>query len=337
MTLIDAPAGAEPGLVLPTFADIEDAARQIEGVAVRTPLLRSDALDAAVGGQVFVKAEVLQRTGSFKFRGAYNRISRLDADERRAGVVAYSSGNHAQGVAGAARIVGAPAVIVMPADAPALKIENTRALGAEVVLYDRATQSREEIAARVRAERGGATLVPPFDDRFVIAGQGTTGREVAQDLEGLGAQADVLLCPTAGGGLTAGIALAMTSLSPATKLYGVEPVGFDDYARSLAAGHRVKNPVHSGSLCDALLSPEPGEMTFAINQPRLSGVLTVTDEEALAAVAFAFRWLKLVVEPGGAVALAALLTGKLKLEGRTAVVVASGGNIDPAVFIRALG
>jgi threonine dehydratase len=321
---------------LPTFADIEDAAGRIKGVAVETPLVRNDALDAVVGGRVFVKAEVLQRTGSFKFRGAYNRISRLNAEERKAGVVAYSSGNHAQGVATAAKLVGAPAVIVMPADAPALKIENTRALGAEVVLYDRATESREDIAARIQAERGGATLVPPFEDRFVIAGQGTAGREIAQQLQAFGAEADVLLCPTSGGGLTAGITLAMEPLSPKTAIYGVEPAGFDDTARSLAAGHRVKNAAQSGSLCDALLTPEPGEMTFALNQPRLTGVLSVTDEEALAAVAFAFRHLKLVVEPGGAVALAALLSGKLKLEGRTAVVVASGGNIDPEVFVRAL-
>ena len=337
MTVMDAPVIAALGLNLPTFADIEDAARQIDGVAVRTPLLRSDALDEAVGGKVFVKAEVLQRTGSFKFRGAYNRISRLTPAELKAGVVAYSSGNHAQGVATAAKLMGAPAVIIMPADAPALKIENTRALGAEVVLYDRATESREEIAAQVQAERGGATLVPPFEDRFVIAGQGTAGREIIQDLQGRGVTADVLLCPTSGGGLTAGIALAMRALSPTTDLYGVEPFGFDDYARSIAAGHRVKNPAQSGSLCDALLTPEPGEMTFAINQTRLAGVLAVNDEEALAAVAFAFSWLKIVVEPGGAVALAALLSGKLKLDGRTAVAVASGGNIDPAVFIRALG
>ena len=337
MSVLEAETETRAVLNLPTYADIEDAARQIEGVAVCTPLLRSDTLDEAVGGKVFVKAEVLQRTGSFKFRGAYNRISRLTAEERKAGVVAYSSGNHAQGVATAARLMGAPAVIIMPADAPSLKIENTRALGAEVVLYDRATESREEIAARVQAERGGPVLVPPFEDRFVIAGQGTAGREIVQDLEARGVKADVLVCPTSGGGLTAGIVLAMTTLSPTTDLYGVEPFGFDDYARSIAAGHRVKNPAQSGSLCDALLTPEPGEMTFAINQPRLSGVLAVTDDEALAAVAFAFRHLKIVVEPGGAVALAALLSGKLKLAGRTAVAVASGGNVDPAVFIRALG
>ena len=322
-------------LTPPTFADIEDAARQIHGVAVVTPLLRNDALDAAVDGRVFVKAEVLQRTGSFKFRGAYNRISRLSASERRAGVVAYSSGNHAQGVATAAGLVGAPAVIVMPSDAPAMKIDNTRRLGAEVVLYDRATQSREEIAGAILAERG-AILVPPFEDPFIIAGQGAAGLEIALQLDAAGAAADVLLCPTSGGGLTAGIALAMETLSPATAIYGVEPFGFDDTARSLAAGERVKNASQSGSLCDALLTPEPGALTFSINQPRLAGALAVTDEEALAAVAFAFRHLKLVVEPGGAVALAALLSGKLALNGRTAVVVASGGNVDPAVFVRAL-
>jgi threonine dehydratase len=318
----------------PRFADIEDAARQIEGVAVRTPLLRNDALDARVNGQVFVKAEVLQRTGSFKFRGAYNRISRLDAGERKAGVVAYSSGNHAQAVAKAASLVGAPAVIVMPADAPAMKIDNTRALGAEVVLYDRATESREAIAGAI-LEKRGAILVPPFEDPFVIAGQGTAAKEAVTQLDGV--RADVLLCPASGGGLMAGTALSMEALSPTTELYAVEPAGFDDTARSLAAGVRVSNASQSGSLCDALLTPEPGALTFSINQPRLKAALAVTDEEALAAVAFAFRHLKLVIEPGGAVALAALLAGKLDLGGRTALVIASGGNIDPAVFVRALG
>jgi threonine dehydratase len=318
----------------PRFADIEDAARQIEGVAVRTPLLRNDALDARVNGQVFVKAEVLQRTGSFKFRGAYNRISRLDAAERKAGVVAYSSGNHAQAVAKAAALVEAPSVIVMPADAPAMKIDNTRALGAEVVLYDRATESREAIAGAI-LEKRGAILVPPFEDPFVIAGQGTAAKEAVTQLDGV--RADVLLCPASGGGLMAGTALSMEALSPTTELYAVEPAGFDDTARSLAAGVRVSNASQSGSLCDALLTPEPGALTFSINQPRLKAALAVTDEEALAAVAFAFRHLKLVIEPGGAVALAALLAGKLDLGGRTALVIASGGNIDPAVFVRALG
>jgi threonine dehydratase len=319
----------------PAFADIEDAARQIASAAVLTPLIRNDALDAAVGGRVWIKAEVLQRTGSFKFRGAYNRISRLSSAERRAGVVAFSSGNHAQGVAAAAALAGAPAVIVMPADAPTLKIDNTRALGAEVVLYDRASESREAIAGRIRSERG-AILVPPFEDPFIIAGQGTAALEIAAQLGAAEAAADVLLCPASGGGLMAGTSLAMEALSPGTALYAVEPEGFDDYARSLAVGRRVKNETASGSLCDALMSPEPGAMTFAINQPRLAGALAVSDEEALDAVAFSFRHLKLVIEPGGAVGLAALLSGKLRLEGRTAVVIASGGNIDPGVFLRAI-
>ena len=319
----------------PSFDDIEDAARQIDGVAVKTPLIRNDALDEALRGKVFVKAEVLQRTGSFKFRGAYNRISRLNAEERRAGVVAYSSGNHAQAVARAAGLVGAPAVIVMPADAPAMKIDNTRALGAEVVLYDRATESREDIAGAILSRRG-ATLVPPFEDPFIIAGQGTASLEAAAQLECHGARADVLLCPASGGGLMAGTALSMEALSPATELYAVEPFGFDDTARSLASGKREKNAAQSGSLCDALLTPEPGALTFSINQPRLKAALDVTDEEALTAVGFAFRHLKLVIEPGGAVGLAALLAGKVALHGRTALVIASGGNIDPAVFARAI-
>jgi len=319
----------------PTFADIQDAARQIAGAAVLTPLIRNDALDAAVGGRVFIKAEVLQRTGSFKFRGAYNRISRLSPDERRAGVVAFSSGNHAQGVAAAAGLVGAPAVIVMPADAPALKIDNTRALGAEVILYDRATQSREAIAERIQAERG-AILVPPFEDRFIIAGQGTAGLEAAEDLKALGLSADIVLCPTSGGGLMAGTALAFEALTPGAKCYAVEPAEFDDYGRSLASGRRETNARTAGGLCDALLTPTPGELTFSLNQPRLAGALKVTDEEVLRGMAFAFRWLKLVVEPGGCVALAAALAGKLDLKGRTVVVIASGGNVDPDVFERAL-
>jgi len=319
----------------PTFADIQDAARQIAGAAVLTPLIRNDALDAAVGGRVFIKAEVLQRTGSFKFRGAYNRISRLSPDERRAGVVAFSSGNHAQGVAAAAGLVGAPAVIVMPADAPALKIDNTRALGAEVTLYDRATQSREAIAERIQAERG-AILVPPFEDRFIIAGQGTAGLEAAEDLKALGLSADIVLCPTSGGGLMAGTALAFEALTPGAKCYAVEPAEFDDYGRSLASGRRETNARTAGGLCDALLTPTPGELTFSLNQPRLAGALKVTDEEVLRGMAFAFRWLKLVVEPGGCVALAAALAGKLDLKGRTVVVIASGGNVDPDVFERAL-
>jgi threonine dehydratase len=328
---------------LPTFADIRDAAAQLAGHAVRTPLLRSDALDAFVGGRVFIKAEPLQRTGSFKFRGAYNRLSRLSAAAREAGVVAFSSGNHAQGVAQAARMVGCPALIVMPSDAPAVKMEATRALGAEVVTYDRYTQSREAIAGRIAAERG-AVVVPSFDDFHIVAGQGTVGLEAAEQLAELGAPADVVLCPVSGGGLIAGVALAFEALSPATRIHSVEPEGFDDYARSLAAGTRLSNPPGGRSLCDALMAPSPGELTFAINRPRLSAGLVASDRAALAALGFGFRHLRLVLEPGGSLGLAALLADRLglglgapfDLDGRTALVVASGGNVDPGLFAQAV-
>ena len=321
---------------LPSFADVEDAARKLQGVAVRTPLLRSDALDAAAGGQVFVKAECLQRTGSFKIRGAYNRLVRLTEAERPRGVVAFSSGNHAQGVAASAQMLGVPAVIVMPSDAPKMKVEATRGYGAEVVLYDRFTESREAIAARIGEERG-AVVVPSYDDVHVMAGQGTVGLEAAHQLTEAGAAADVLICPASGGGLMAGIGLAFEALSPETWLFTAEPAGYDDHRQSVAAGERIALKPAGPSLCDALLAPQPGELTFAINGQRLSGGYAVTDEEALAAMAFAFRHLKIVLEPGGAVALAAVLSGRAELEGRTAVVIASGGNVDPEVYREALG
>jgi threonine dehydratase len=320
---------------LPTFDDVLDAAALLEGLAVRTPLIRSDVLDAAAGGKVFIKAECLQRTGSFKFRGAYNRIGRLTADERIRGVVAFSSGNHAQGVAAAAGLMRTPAVVVMPSDAPAAKVEGTRALGGEVVLYDRWTQSREAIAAEIAAERG-AVVVPAFEDFHVMAGQGTAGLEAARQLEALGETADQLLSPVSGGGLIAGIGLAWGALSPSTRIYAVEPEAFDDHARSLAAGHPVAVEPGAASLCDALMAPAPGAMTFALNRRKLSGALGVSDAEALAAMAFAFRHLKLVLEPGGAAALAAVLAGKADTKGRTTVVIASGGNVDAALYARAI-
>ncbi len=319
----------------PTFADVEDAARRIAGLAVETPLLRSDALDAAAGARVWVKAECLQRTGSFKFRGAANRITRLAPEELRGGVVAYSSGNHAQAVAAVARIVGCPAAIVMPADTPALKVEATRAQGAEVVAYDRYTESREEIAA-VLAARRGAVLVPPFEDRFIIAGQGTAAREAALTLAARGEAADLAYVCCSGGGLTAGTVIALEALSPATRVWSAEPAGFDDTARSLAAGDRMANPPEARSICDALQTPTPGELTWSVNGPRLAGGAVVTDAEALAAMAFAFRHLKIVLEPGGAVALAAALQRRPEAQGRTVLVTASGGNVDPHVFARAL-
>lgn len=320
---------------LPDFADVEDAARRLEGVAVETPILHSEALDEAANGRVFVKAECLQRTGSFKIRGAYNRLSRLTDEERPRGVVAYSSGNHAQGVAASARLLGMPALIVMPSDAPRTKVEATRGFGAEIVLYDRFTQSREEIAAAIAEERG-AVVVPAFDDALVIAGQGTVGLEAARQLAERSESADVLLSPASGGGLVAGMGLAFEALSQQTQLYAVEPEGFDDHRLSLQAGRRVAGPAARPSLCDALMAPQPGEITFALNGRRLSGAYAVSEEEVLAAMAFAFRHLKLVLEPGGAAALAAVLAGKAGLEGRTALVVASGGNVDARVFAKAL-
>jgi threonine dehydratase len=320
---------------LPTAADVEDAALRLEGVAVRTPLLRSDALDAATGGRVFLKPEMLQRTGSFKFRGAYNRISRLTPDERKGGVVAFSSGNHAQGVALAAKLAGARAAIVMPSDAPQTKQERTKSLGAEVMLYDRATQDRDVIARELAAKRG-AVVVPPFDDFYVIAGQGTIGFEVADDLAGLSLEPDIVTMPASGGGLAAGISLSIKALYPKARVVTAEPELFDDHVRSFKSGKREKNERITGSICDALLMADPGRLTFEITK-RLAGEgVAATDDEVLAAMAFVFRELKLVVEPGGAVALAAVLAGKLDVRGKVAAVVLSGGNVDAAVFTRAI-
>ena len=316
---------------LPTFADVEAAAERLRAVAVRTPLLESEALNERVGGRVLLKPECLQRTGSFKFRGAYNAISQIDAGA----VVAYSSGNHAQGVAAAARLLGKAATIVMPADAPAIKIESTRARGAEVRLYDRATESREEIGAAIAA-RTGAALIRPYDDPRIIAGQGTVGLELAEQTKACGLELEVALAPCGGGGLIAGCALALSAAFPGIALYAVEPADLDDTARSLEAGARQTNAPGATSICDALLLPTPGELTFAINRQLLAGGLTVSDHEVRSAMAFASRHLKLVVEPGGAVALAAVLSGKLPLEHRTAAVVLSGGNVDPALLAAAI-
>jgi threonine dehydratase len=322
-------------MTLPTFRDVEAAAKRLEGFAVRTPVIESPRLNAIAGGRVLVKAECLQRTGSFKFRGAWNCISQLDASSAPGGVVAYSSGNHAQGVAAAARIRGLAALIVMPADTPQIKQDNTKAHGAEVVTYDRASQSREEIAARYVRERG-AVLVPPFEHPDIISGQGTAGLELAEQAAARGVALDGVLVCCSGGGLTAGIALAMEATSPATRVHTVEPQGFDDYARSLRSGKIERNARASGSICDALMSVSPGGMTFAINRRLLGQGLTVTDAEAAEAVRFAFAELKLVLEPGGAVALAAVLTGKIGTKDRATGVIASGGNCDAETFARIL-
>lgn len=318
------------------FADIEAAAGRLAGKAVLTPLLENRQFNERVGGRVLLKPETLQVSGSFKFRGAYNRLSQLDAAQRRAGVVAWSSGNHAQGVAAAAAMLGVHATIVMPEDAPALKIANTRGYGAEVRLYDRWRESREEIAQGLAAERG-AVAVPPYDDPHIIAGQGTAGLELARQAEALGAPLDAVLAPCSGGGLIAGVATAVKHLSPRTEIHSVEPAGLDDLARSLAVGERVRNAPDARSFCDALMAPTPGELTFPIHRALLAGGLSVTDAEVAQAMAYAFSVLKLVVEPGGAVALAAVLTGKLPTAGRAIAVVLSGGNVDPGTFTAALG
>ena len=286
-----------------------------------------------VQGRVFLKAEILQRTGSFKFRGAYNKLSSIPERERGRGVVAFSSGNHAQGVAAAAKILGMPAVIVMPSDAPRPKRERTAALGAEVVLYDRVRENRQTIAQEI-AQKRGAALVPPYDDPLIIAGQGTAGREIIEDLAALGLAPDAVVVTASGGGLTAGIALAVKARVPEARVYTAEPEGFDDHARSFRSGAREKNSALTGTICDALMAQTPGELTFAINRTLVTEGAAVSDEEVGAAVAFAFRELKLVVEPGGAVALAALLSGKIDIKGKIAVAVLSGGNVDPGLFYR---
>lgn len=316
--------------------DVRDAAARIRGAAVRTPLLEFSPLNVRAGHRVLVKFEGLQHTGTFKFRGAYNRLSRLSADEKAAGVVAWSSGNHAQGVAAAAKVLGLHATIVMPKDAPNIKLENTKALGAEIVPYDRYTQSREEIGAALASERG-AVLVPSFDDPFVMAGQGTAGLEILEQAADAGAEIARVLCPCGGGGLISGISVIVKESLPGAEIFSVEPEDFDDTARSLVSGIREENRHGRRSICDALLSPQPGALTFPIMQEYLSTGVRVSDAEVADAMRFAFLNLKLVTEPGGAVALAALLAGKLPApQSGATVVVISGANVDPELFARVL-
>jgi threonine dehydratase len=316
---------------LPKFADIEAAAKRIAREAVVTPLLENAKLNALVGGRIFIKAECLQRTGSFKFRGAWNCISKLDPARNKGGVVAYSSGNHAQGVAAAAQLRGVSALIVMPEDTPEIKKANTKSYSAEVVTYDRATESREEISNLYVAKRG-AVLVPPFEHADIIAGQGTCGLEIINELQTRGVVLDDMLVNCSGGGLTAGVALAFSEMSPKTKVHSVEPEGFDDYARSLRSGVREKNASAAGSICDALLTPQPGEMTFAMNRGRLEEGYVVSEAEVRRAVRFAFDTLKLVVEPGGAVGLAAVLSEKIDGKKKNIAIILSGGNVDAGLF-----
>lgn len=316
---------------LPDLADIEAARERIKPYAVVTPLIEHPALNAVTGGRVLLKAETLQRVGAFKFRGAFNAVSQIDRARYPGGVVACSSGNHAQGVAHSATLCGMASVIVMPSDAPKLKISRTRAFGAEVVLYNRATEDRDAIARKICDERKAA-FVHPFDDPHVIAGQGTAGLELMAQAKAMGAMPDAVLACCSGGGLTTGVAIAVKAANAKTEVFTVEPAGFDEFQRSLVSGKRERNPTASGSICDALLSPMPGEITFALAQKFVTGGLVVTDEEARAAMRFAFLELKLVVEPGGAVALAAVLAGKLPTKGRTIVALLSGGNVDPADY-----
>jgi len=320
-----------------TLADVEAAAERIRGQAVETPLIESPALNERLGRRVLIKPETLQRVGAFKFRGAYNRLVQLTPEERTRGVVAFSSGNHAQGVALAAKLLGIPAVIVMPDDAPSVKVEGTRGYGAEIRFYNRLTgKTREEISAEIAAERG-AVVVPAFDDPHIAAGQGTVGLEMVRQAQARGDTLGTVIAPISGGGLLAGIATAVKALSPQTAIVGVEPAGYDDTLQSLQKGERVTVKPGAPSLCDALQSPFPGEITFPVMLKTVADVATVTDAEVTEAMRYAFSVLKLVVEPGGATGLAALLAGKVQPYGEGATgLVLSGGNVDPDLFARVI-
>lgn len=315
---------------LPTAADVKDAALRLQasGIVRETPVLRAEALDQIAGAEVYVKAESLQTTGSFKIRGAYNKLSQISDDKRPNGVVAFSSGNHAQGVARAARLLGMPALIIMPSDAPQVKIDGVKADGAEIRLYDRHNENREEIAAQ-QAEERGAIIVPSFDDADIVAGQGTVGREFAHQVSGL----DHVICCAGGGGLITGSALALKEMNAATCIWTAEPSGHDDWARSLENGEIVSNEPGTRSICDAILTPEPGEVPWEVGRTLLAGGQVVTDDEVRAAVRFAFRHLKIVLEPGGAAALAIAVRGlPSQMKGRRVGIIATGGNVDADQF-----
>jgi threonine dehydratase len=314
-------------MIPPTAQDVHEALARIAPHIIRTPMLRHALLDNLTGGTILIKPEPLQRTGSFKLRGATNALRQLSAAALARGIVTYSSGNHAQAIACAAAALGATATIIMPADAPAIKRDSTAFWGARIIAYDRMTESREAIAEHIVATTG-ATLIPPFEHPHVIAGQGTLALELAEDAHAAGLAIDAMLVCTGGGGLAAGCALALSSVSPATKIYAVEPQDWDDTARSLSTGQRQTNSGQGSKFCDALLTPTPGELTFAINRRLLTAGLIVSDDEVRAAQLFAARHLKLTVEPGGAVALAALLAAKLPTAGATIAITLSGGNAD---------
>lgn len=313
------------------ITSISEASHRLRGHIRKTPIIEMEYF----GLRLIFKCETLQRTGSFKIRGALNRLLKLSPTEQPGGVVAWSSGNHAQGVAAAAQQLNIPAVIVMPSDAPQLKVSNTRKLGAEVVLYDRATENRETIARKIAAERG-CVVVPSYDDPDIIAGQGTVGLELADQARELGLTIDDVVVPASGGGLVAGVALAIHHTWPSARVYACEPSGYDDHVRSIAAGQRVANTTTAKALCDALLAATPGDLTWPINQQHLAGAYAVTDDDVCRAMHVAFTHLKLVVEPGGAVGLAAILSRKAEMAGRTVGVVLSGGNVDAPTFTTCL-
>lgn len=320
---------------IPTYDDVVSAAEKISGLAVKTPLLKCEDLSEKLSAEIYVKAECLQRVGAFKFRGAYNRLCRLNDDQKKRGVVAFSSGNHAQGVAASARLLGIEATIVMPEDSPKMKLENTRNYGAEVITYNRDKESREELAAKIAKEKG-AVVVPSFEDFYIISGQGTVGLEAVEQAKEFDVDFDIFMTPIGGGGLISGCCLAVKKMSPTTEIYGVEPSEFNDVQRSIESGKIERNAKMSGSICDAILTPSPGDMTYAIMSNNLSGVLTVSDDEVLRAMKYAWEKLKLVVEPGACVALAAVLHGKINVKGKKVCLVLSGGNVDEENFIKAL-
>jgi threonine dehydratase len=318
-----------------TYNNILSAAEQISEYAICTPILESPQLNDKLGGRLLLKAESLQLAGSFKFRGAFNRISRLSEEEKNFGVVAFSSGNHAQGVALASKILDIPAVIVMPKDAPQLKINNTRSFGAEIIFYDRASENREKISQQLSKERN-ATLVPSYDDPYIIAGQGTVGLEIVSQINDIGANLDVLISPCGGGGLISGTALAFSKEFSDVEIYSAEPVGFDDTLCSLAAGKRLPIDGNSSTFCDSLMLPIPGELTFPINMEFLKGGFSIKDIDTARAMAVAFQYFKLVLEPGGAIALAAVINRPFDFKDKTVCVICSGGNVDSHVFSEAI-
>lgn len=318
-----------------SLSEVQQAHERIRAHIVRTPLLESQTLNRLLGGRILVKAECLQHAGAFKFRGACNRLLQLSPAQRQAGVVAFSSGNHALATSAVARKLGIPATIIMPSDAPKAKIEGSRANGATVILYDRQNDDREAIGAEI-ATRTGAVMVPPYDDPHIMAGQGTVGLEIIEQATERGVALDAVIAASSGGGLVAGVATAVKSLSPKTAVYAGEPAGFDELARSLASGQPESNAPSARSICDALQVVRPGKLTFPVNLHLLAGSLVVTDDDVRQAMKAAYQHLKLVVEPGGAVPLAALLAGKLDAADKTIVVILSGGNVDTSVFIEAL-